>query len=195
MKNKLMGTLVVIMGLSLTACGTAGNSNAAAALTSQAQVSQTNGLVSTDNSDSSSITLTYYSLSQTIAPLTSWPTKTYTATGYCVVYQSNTYCWDDGDHTIEFTSDNFTYGPYTYNFWGMDSRTTGTPWGQCSGGCQTDLMSSPTLITEDLTNNMADPSLVNEVLDTGNAIQVSCTESNGLLDCGDFTINLNQLPL
>lgn len=136
--------------------------------------------------------LTYYKLSKTVAPVNGWITKTYTATGSCVVYLTKTYCWDDGVKTLQWTSNNITYGPYTYTYFGMGG--TASNWGPCSGNCGSDLMPAPRVISATLQNNIG-AAVINNVFTNGAAVNVSCTETAGQLNCVDFVINLNQAPL
>lgn len=136
--------------------------------------------------------LTYYRLSKTVAPINGWATKTYTATGYCVVYLTNTYCWDDGVKTLQWSSNNNHYGPYTYTYFGMQGNASN--WGPCSGACGADLMPAPRIISATLENNIGTVNIQN-VFTHGTAVPVSCTETNGVLNCIDFVINLNQAPL
>lgn len=140
------------------------------------------------------IPLTYYTLSATRAPVNGWSTRTYTATGHCVVYLTKTYCWDDGKKTLTWTSNNFTYGPYYYSYWNMSQPNVGT-WGLTDGTLQTDLMPVPRLVTPTFITRLGGAAPINTMLSSGVPTQVSCTETNGILDCVDFTIDLNQAPL
>lgn len=140
----------------------------------------------------STSSLTYYKLSKTVAPVNGWITKTYTATGSCVVYLTKTYCWDDGVKTLQWTSNNNTYGPYTYTYFGMKGNASS--WGLCNGVCTSDLMPLPRVISTTLQNNIG-AAVINNVFTNGVAVPVTCTETDGQLNCIDFVINLNQAPL
>jgi hypothetical protein len=195
---------VMSLGLLIVACGKIDpissdtNSLLSASTTVAASISQpapsvdapTNNTVSSD--PITGIALTYYSKTMTEAPVSGWIYKTYTATGSCVIYLSKTYCWDDGMKTIDFTANQFHYGPYTYTYWGMGLKSTGSPWGPCYGGCEADLLAQPTIMTNPILIALPNPSGVTEMFFQGTSTQVTCTESNGLLNCGDFTIDLNQ---
>ena len=129
--------------------------------------------------------LTYYSLSKTVAPIGGWPAKTYTAKGSCVVYLTKTYCWDDGIKSVVIpASGTFTY---TYFSAGMSSGV----YQHCSGGCLQDYMLVPKFISAALEMNLTF-NQINQVFTSGVAHPVECSEENGILNCVDFQIDLNQ---
>lgn len=145
------------------------------------------------------VSVTYHTLSKTVAPIAGWPLKTYTATGNCVVYQSKTYCWDDDLQIMpSWTSSGFTHGPYYYTYWSLGYDTLNrlnicggsTP---ANGGCAADVMVSPRTVAGNVASNIPSAS-INAVL-AGPATHVTCTETNGVLDCGTFQIDLNQSPI
>lgn len=153
--------------------------------------------------------LTYYKLSKTIAPVNGWTNKTVTLTASCIVYTGKTYCWDDGVKTIaSWVYNNHTYGPYTYTYFGLAQRTNGGTT-ICFGGCSSDFMPAPRVISTTLqTNigsaatgsnpgggNISGASVINEVFTSGAALNVNCSEQDGQLNCVDFIVNLNQAPL
>lgn len=150
---------------------------------------------------SSPIALTYYSRSTTIAPVAGHSLDTVTLTGSCIVYTGNTYCWDNGVQEIDETVSHLTT-QYYYTYFSMGRQTPTGLLGICWGGCPVDAMSVPTVIDMALGNDITTSyttdhyaqNTVATVL-TGIATQVTCTEDNGLLDCGDFTIDLNQVGL
>lgn len=137
--------------------------------------------------------VTYYSLDRTEAPVNGWPLKTYTATGYCAVYQTKTYCWDDGVKTIPAWSfNNFFYGPYTYSYW--ERGGSGGAWSFCHGGCVQDPLTLPVYTSNTVVGYLS-TTAINLVFSSGTPHQVTCTESNGQLTCGGFTVDLNQTAL
>ena len=145
--------------------------------------------------------LTYYRLSKTVAPINGWTTKTYTATASCVEYLTKTYCWDDGIKTLQWSSNNNHYGPYYYTYFGLLTKPNGTP-GVCNGACTSDYMPAPRFISQAVESNigvtgggMTGAQVINAVFTQGTAVPVSCTETDGVLNCIDFAINLNQAPL
>lgn len=135
------------------------------------------------------LNVTYYKLARTEAPIGGWPTKTYTATGYCVQYVSRTYCWDDGIKTVNIPP----AFVYNYTFWGFHG-TGPSSWNYCHGGCGTDVLTSPTYVNAVLNTNINSnsQSTVSAVLNTGIPKTVSCFDDGSTLSCGDFTIDLNQ---
>lgn len=194
MWNTLNSILILI---EVVGCGTAPPAELTVGpIVSTPSGSQTSNITPTSVSPSSTpqIHLTYYSLSKTVAPQSGFPTKTYTAKGSCVVYQSVKYCWDDGlQHPL--------IGGYTYSYsyWslGFDTLNRITICGGSSGadgGCQSDLMTSPRVISGAVASNLSTSS-INAVLTTGTPKNVNCTDTNGTLDCGDFQVDLNQLSL
>lgn len=141
------------------------------------------------------VTVTYYSKTKTSAPISSWSTKTFTATGSCVNYNSYIFCWDDGIKTLQWTSNGHTYGPYTYTYWGIKGTL-----GSCYGGCTGDLMTQPRVLSNSLIaqlNISANDTgnTVNGVFTTGTPKTVNCSLLNGVLNCVDFVLNMNQTPL
>lgn len=136
------------------------------------------------------IALTYYSLSETVNNANNTG-HSYTVVGSCVNYLTKVYCWDDGVKTIDFTVNNFRYGPYTYTYWGLMLQNGHLA--LCNGGCGVDAATSPIVMSAsviaDVTQNA-----VNTVFNTGTSHQVSCTLSGQLLNCIDFEIDLSQVP-
>ncbi len=127
----------------------------------------------------STVSLTYYTLSKTEAPVNGWPTKMITTVASCVIYLTQTYCWDDGLKSMTWVSQGHTYGPYTYTYWDNEGN------GPCTGGCTQDNYAEPTLATG-LT-----PSEVNKVFNLGVAHPVECDETDTGLTCGDFDLGVN----
>lgn len=142
-----------------------------------------------------SVTLSVFSNSKTVAPINGWGGKTYTAIGYCTVYLSDTYCWDDGMKTLQWTANSFTYGPYTYSYFNVNLRANGTL-GSSNGGMYSDAITVPTIVNVHLTNLInAGDSAVADVL-AGTSGNVDCTkESNGNLTCPGFVVDVNQVGL
>lgn len=136
---------------------------------------------------SEQVTITTYSLAFTEAPVNGWPTKTYTAIGTCAQYEAKTYCWDDGLQVIDFTSGGFRYGPYNYSFFRL-MESNGSP-ANCHGACTNDLLEIPTLIEGDVEAAISIARVTN-VLANGTPEQATCTKTDDLLDCGDFSIQM-----
>ncbi len=139
------------------------------------------------------ITVEYYKRTETRAPQTGWVAKTYTSTGYCLVYQEKTYCWDDGMKTLAWTSNGNNYGPFTYSYFNLDDPTNGD-WGKTSGSMTADLMTQPLGISA-LVSARIGPSMIDQVFTSGILIQVVCTENDGHLICPDFVVDLEQAAL
>lgn len=143
---------------------------------------------------SASIALRTYSVTETEAPINGWVNKTFTATGTCVQYQSKTYCWDDGVQTIPaWTVNNFTYPAAGNTYFGL-SLPTPTHIGLCTNSCVTDAMAAPRIVAGAIATNIPAATIAH-IFTIGVAKDVECTESNGILDCVDFQIDLNQAVL
>lgn len=187
------GVSLIMISLAVMLVGCAGGSGSSptiAAVTSQNPEDVIpSDLIAPDVDPSASIdataTLTYYKLSRTEAPITNWASKVYTATGFCVVYNSHTYCWDDGVKTVSIPPS------YTFKYTYFGLQGTAQNWNHCYGGCSSDLMPLPRFISSTLQNNIT-PAVINAVFTNGTPKTVSCTESSGVLNCGDFVIDLNQ---
>ncbi len=139
------------------------------------------------------IALTYYSRTITIASATINGTPTsIQGTGMCAQYLGATYCWDDGIKTL-------AGGGYTY--WGLKIHTD-TQLRNCPsmyGHCVNDRLLTPTTMTANVIGKLntvvgSAHRTVAEVL-AATAATVSCTETGGVLDCGIFAIDLNQVLL
>ncbi|CAB4150018.1 hypothetical protein UFOVP558_60 [uncultured Caudovirales phage] len=189
-----MNALIIALVLFLTACGGSGGGGASTQANAPAP---DQGLPSTDPgaiapapttpATPTVVSLTYYSLSKTVAPVSGWPTKQYTAVGSCATFESNTYCWDDGLKSLSWSASGNNYGPYTYTYWStMDSGTHPL---HCSGGCTNSYLTTPRLI-ESVLEPMLTTISINQVLSTGTPTTVSCTKDNGQLDCGGWTVTL-----
>ena len=129
------------------------------------------------------VTVTYYSLSRTEAPIAGWTQKTYTATGYCAEIQEKTFCWSDGLKTLTWVSNNITFGPYRANYF-MIATSNGKP-NPCDGGCSDDYMQNPREITTYLLQYIAQEK-IQEVFDYGTENQMSCILTQGTMTCGDL---------
>jgi hypothetical protein len=133
------------------------------------------------------VNLTYYSLAKTVAPVSGWPTKQYTAVGSCATFESKTYCWDDGLKSLSWSSGGNNYGPYTYAYW--STMDTGTHPLNCSGACSNSYFTAAKFIDVVL-EPMLTTLAINQVLSTGTPTTVSCLKDNGQLDCGGLTVVL-----
>lgn len=134
---------------------------------------------------------TYYKISKVIVPMSGYPNKNVTVIGSCGTYLTKTYCWDNGTQTVpSFVYNNNTYGPFSYNFWALSIN--GSTYSICDGGCTSDYMATSKFMTQNLilnTNNYAQETMAH-VFSNGVQVNVTCTESNGQLNCGTFTITL-----
>lgn len=150
----------------------------------------------------SSIALTVYTKTTTIAPVNGFPSDDVTLSGSCAVYSGNTYCWDNGVQSITTTVSHLTTTSH-YFFWTIGKMSINGSLNICWGACPYDIMNVPTIVDPTLALNIessyaddgeaqSTPTLV---ISGGTQTQVSCTENNGLLDCVDFTIDLNQVAL
>lgn len=143
---------------------------------------------------SSTVSLTYYSITKTKASTAGGSSQSYTATGSCTVYQDITYCWDDGLHTLKWSIS------VSYMFWQQFS-------GGGTTGPTVDLMSSPTALGTTalhlLNNELAtygspNPAMstIDKVLTTGTPTTVTCNiDDNNNLVCPTFTIDTTEAPL
>jgi len=198
MKNAVYTLSIIVLALGLTACGSGGGSGSTSA--DVAPIDPINAIPSDlllaplDPSApvDATASLTYYARSKTTSPINGWVTKTVTTTAYCVEYQTKTYCWDDGVKTLTWKSGNYTYGPFTYTYFGLQG--TAQNYSHCFGGCGSDLMPLPRVISATLQNAIG-AAIINDVFTNGTPHAVNCTESQGQLNCIDFVINLNQAPL
>lgn len=128
-------------------------------------------------------TVTYYALSRTEAPINGWPTKTYTATGYCAEIDGFTFCWSDGLKTLQWTSNNFTYGPHRYNYFELSSNGANAQ--TCHGGCQDDFMAAPKFVSNVLLQ-VLNPAKVQDVFDHGTPGTLNCMLDQGNVNCGSI---------
>lgn len=134
------------------------------------------------------ISVTFFTLTKTVAPINGWPYKTVTYSGSCLIYLNKTYCWDDGTKTIAAWSyNNNLYQAESFNFWGL--TVSNSSWGPCSGGCGASYMAQPKVIASSLAINIS-PDAIKDVFNLGASNQASCSENDGVLDCGDFKVNL-----
>lgn len=140
------------------------------------------------------VVVTVYAKTGGEAPINGWPTKTYTATGYCAVYTGLTYCWDDGVKTLQWQNNSTFYGPFTYTYWNMSQNSVG--YSSAHGGLVQDLMATPRVIGQGIGVNLVSAlSTVNAVLSTGTATSYNCVDTAGNVDCGNFVIDTTQVAL
>lgn len=174
-----MKTMIVLMAVMMVGCGKGGAGDSSSKAADGAPTGP--NLVETP----SAISLTYYGLSFTEAPIAGWVLKTYTATGYCAQYLGKTYCWDDGIKTLQWVdlSGNH-YGPYTYSFWGAMAGPS-----SCHGACSADLMSTPQYVNSTLQTFLT-TTKINNVLTGGTPTTLTCMATSTQVDCGSFIITL-----
>ncbi len=137
-----------------------------------------------DPNNPAAVSVTYYALSRTEAPVNGWPNKPYTATGYCATIASLTYCWSDGLKTLTWVSNNITYGPLYYNYWNL-STSNGNPQ-TCHGGCADDYLSTPHIVTVPLSAYVSAPEVF-DIFTTGTPTTIACLRVNNDLNCGSVT--------
>lgn len=182
--KRLLFLSVILLSSALIGCGKTGGASAQSAAAPDPDNTLPGGgpVISTAS-------VTYYAMSMTAAPVNGWITKTYTALGYCAQYLSKTYCWDDGRQTIAaWTYNSSHYGPYYYNYWGLDTHSGGG-YQACSGGCLADYMSGPKYVDHSLETALT-LTKVNDVLAHGTPTTVTCTVSATELNCGSFVVAL-----
>lgn len=184
--------------VSLTACKSGGGAQAvtfidtpppASATPDDPQVPPQDPPVQDPVTQPQTVSLTYYTLARTDAPVSGFVNKTYTATGACAVIDSKTFCWDDGVQTVDFTQNNFRYGPLTYTYFGLSDSNNSSGFSKCSGGCVVDFMLDPTLITNAIEVNITD-AVIQNVFDNGVSHQATCTQTDNVIDCGDYQFDL-----
>lgn len=168
----------------VTACGSGGGGSAASSQTTAPNLTAP----SVPAAPPATVSLTYYSVTKTVAPIGSWPAKTYTATGSCVIYNAKTYCWDDGTKTVTIPG----VGSYTYSYW--DQSMVGAALVSCSGGCGADPLTAPTVLSVVVETNLT-LTAVNSVFSSGTSKAVTCTLTGTDLDCVDFVIDIDQAPI
>jgi hypothetical protein len=128
------------------------------------------------------VAVTLYQAARTEAPVNGWPTKTYTAQATCFQYLSKIYCADDGVKTVTIPG----LGPFTYTYFGI--MTSGASFGICSGGCTNSHFLSMRLLTSSLM--IAIGTQVNQILNSGAATQISCSDDGATLSCPGFQVAL-----
>lgn len=183
MKNFKLG----IMALTLSACQQAVEAPATLRADTAGPAAEAPADSGSDQSQPTTVQLTYFRRVKSDAPISGWITHTYTAVGSCVVYLTKTYCWDDGLQTLQSWSANSNhYGPFAYTYFGLG----GTPsaYGPCAGGCSSDLLSSPRHIGVTLAANIPAQEIT-DIFNLGTPVAVTCTETDDALSCGDFTID------
>ena len=128
-------------------------------------------------------TLNYFTVSTTETPHVGTNNFQITITGSCVIYNSNTYCWDNGAQEVpQQIINHVTEGPWCYEYWISGNGCGALPMGY---------LPQPTLAQPfGLTSNMTSTA-IQTIFQTGVQTQVSCTLSGSVLDCVDFTIDLN----
>ena len=135
--------------------------------------------------------VTIYTLTRTIAPSTSYPALTFTATASCVEYGGRQYCWDDGMHQT-------LGGPITFNdnYFGLQPHVaTGSPQ-TCKLSCNASYMAPIRDVTayRNLSMIVLGGTLgqeVDHILANGTPTLTSCTLENGTLTCGTLIINVS----
>lgn len=184
MKNITLALSVLTIA-TLTACGSSGGGAASS-------TAKTPNLVAPSPSPApspSTVQLTVY----TDAAIRTVNATTVTVTGYCAIYQADTYCWDDGWHRA--------IPSVAIDYWGLalvgGILNLGNE-GVAGIGDEVDpLDATPMLITQAFTNlvggntiepNGTEQTMVTELLANGTQSQVTCTIDGQNLDCGTFTL-------
>lgn len=184
--NNLFYVFSAVCTVFLTGCGSGGGGSQADAVINPSPDNPAITNPVFDPGNPTPINVVYYKKARTEAPVSGWPTKTYTASGSCVVYNSNTYCWDDGIKTVTIPG---APSPFTYSYWEQTA-----PLSPCHGGCVADPLTNPTTISPNVETALT-LTKINLVFSSGTPIQVSCTLNGSDLDCGDFSIDLTQVSL
>ena len=191
MKNLI---LILTLALSLTACkGGGGEAETTAAPGDERRI--VNPGVDEDNADEETVTpesvdVTLYSVTRTIAPSSSNPHLTFTATATCLEFDNRQYCFDDGMHQT-------VGGPITYNdnYFGLQPHvSTGSPQ-SCKLSCNDSYMASVRDVTDrrNLSLVVLGGTLGQEVdyiLATGTPTLTSCVLDDGTLTCGTLVIEV-----
>lgn len=190
MKNLV---LLVILAFSLTACNGGGDGEAEAVPSDGRRIvapGVDEGRVEDEVSEPVAVDVTLYSLTRTIAPSSSNPHLTFTATATCLEFNNRQYCFDDGIHQT-------VGGPITYkdNYFGLQAHaSTGSPQ-SCKLSCNNSYMASG----RDVTNRRSLSLIVlggtlgqevDHILATGTPTLTSCVLDNGTLTCGTLVIEV-----
>lgn len=196
-------TILALALLTLQACDSSGGGGSASVApsvpTAQAPSQQNPALATTSGpapasvqSNVQTIDVTYFSLAKTETSGNGEFFKSpITMTGFCMVYLSKTYCWDDGLKTVpSYTQNNNTYAALSFTYWGLGGPNVGP----CSGGCASDPLTAPTHVGVVLSANIQ-ASSINEVFNLGTSTQVTCTEAGSVLDCGTFKLDTAKADL
>ncbi len=152
------------------------------------------------------VTLTVYSLTKPLVTASSGADNGVTlyGIGSCAVYNSVTYCWDDGLKTFPHPT---SAGGWTYWALTIDAvHYGGNGLAECPNfyaNCITDRLVSPTTMNanvQSVLNQVPGASASHrtpaQVFSQGSSQQVSCADDgSGVLDCGAFTIDTNQAGL
>lgn len=139
--------------------------------------------------------LTVYTNSLTRSVTENSVTNQITVTGYCAVYNSYTYCWDDGWHR--------PFSNVGYDYWGFVENGSTILQGNEGSNASTDPfemtpIQMTTAIINQLPGNVIEPdgslqTMVTEIFANGTSSQVTCTaDSQQNLDCGTFTLTIGQ---
>lgn len=201
--------ILVLASLLLTACGQAPGAASSAQLANVSPLAlpisgnpvSTPAPSASPSPVASSLSVTYYTVTSVVAPLNGYATHTTTMVGHCAIVESNTYCWDDGEHTITVQSGG-TFDSYDFTFFGIGHTFSGQPWKACGGDCDFSDLLAPTMIDPNLTTALAAPApnhyavmLPAQVLSTGVPTTVTCTDNAGVYTCASITINTTQAGL
>jgi hypothetical protein len=139
------------------------------------------------------VPLTIYSMTRTIAPSSSYPALTFTATASCVEYEAHQFCWDDGVHDT-------VGGPMTFkdNYFGLQTNvTTGSPQ-SCKLSCNSSYMEPIRDVTSYRNVNLIVlggtlGQEIDHILSTGAATLTSCTLDADTLTCGNVTFDVGGI--
>lgn len=194
--------LAVIAALVMTGCNESGSGSETAALPADGTPPVTDpgltdpGLNPTPNPTPpapQTVPLTIYSMTRTIAPSSSYPALTFTATAACAEYNGHQFCWDDGVHET-------TGGPMTFkdNYFGLQANpTTGNPQ-SCKLSCNSSYMEPIRDVSAYQNVNLIvlGGTLGQEVahiFSNGTPTLTSCTLANDTLTCGTVSINVGGI--
>lgn len=199
MKTIICPVIVMAGVMALTACGSSGGGVA-----TQSKAAPTPQVTPVDPvapvipvtpvAPPTDPTLVVYTQSESKSVTSNGTTTTITMTGYCTIYNGNTYCWDDGWHRATVNN--------ALDYWGfvvVNGTIVQGSEGEVGVGDAIDpLENTPIEMTTTLVNqlqgNVLEPNgteqtMVTDLLANGTQSQVNCTiGAQGVLDCGSFSL-------
>lgn len=182
-----MKTLILLLALGLSACGTQ---------TQAPSINETpvfpNMPIKVPPHD---VNVTYYTLTRISHPtIQSQPVGDITLTAYCSLFNDIMYCWDDG---VQFLSGIVISGvsqqPIFQTYFGIGYAGRDNIY-YCGFNCQVDPVPAPVIVGPKFRAIVGDE-VIQEVFTNGTAQTKTCTQAEDIVDCGTFQIDLTQDPL